>query len=235
MTVDIYNIEGKVTGTIELPEALFNVDVNNDLIALAIRVARANARQGTSKVKTRGELDRTTHKVWKQKGTGRARHGSKSAPIFVGGGVAHGPSGDQSYELDLPKKMRVKALKGVLTQSAKAGQVIVIDGLDKMDANTKAFTSMLSAMKADKKALVMLESPLTNIVRAGKNAADVVVTQAKRTNVLEIVDAAKVVIHKPALETLVATFAKNAVKAEVKPVAKKAAPKKTAAKKEVKE
>ncbi len=229
MTIDIYNIEGKVTGNIELPEALFNVDVNPDLIALAVRVAEANQRQGTSKVKTRGELDRTTHKVWKQKGTGRARHGSKSAPIFVGGGIAHGPSGDQEYSLTIPKKMKLKALKGVLTQIAKANQIMVVDGMEKLDTSTKSLANLLKKLNVETKAVVMLESPLTNIIRAGKNVDNVVITQAKRTNILELLNADKIILHKPAIDTLMATFANDV--ADVKQVAPKKAPVKKAAKK----
>ncbi len=232
MTIDIYNIEGKVTGSVELPATIFDCEANPELIALAIRVARANGRQGTSKAKTRGEVSRTTHKVWKQKGTGRARHGSKGAPIFVGGGVAHGPSGDQAYDLQLPKKMKLKALKGVFTQIAKANQIMIVDGLDKIDASTKSFAKFLTDMKVSNNTLVMLESPIQNVVRAGKNTQNVTITQAKRTNILELLSADKVIMHKPALDTLVATFApKSEV---VKPAVKKAAPKK-AAKKEVKE
>lgn len=229
MTIDIYNIEGKVTGNIELPNALFDVDVNPELLSLAIRVANANKRQGTSKVKTRGELDRTTHKVWKQKGTGRARHGSKAAPIFVGGGVAHGPSGDQEYHLTIPKKMKLKALKGVLTQVAKANQIMIVDGMDKMETSTKSFAKLLTDLKVTTKALIMLESPLQNIIRAGKNAENVLITQARRTNILELLNTDKIIIHKPALETLMATFAPEAeVVVAKKPVTKKAAVKKVA-------
>lgn len=232
MTIDIYNIEGKVTGNIELPAAIFDCEANPELIALAIRVAQANLRQGTSKAKTRGEVARTTHKIWKQKGTGRARHGSKGAPIFVGGGVAHGPSGDQEYSLQLPKKMKLKALKGVFTQIAKSNQIVIVDGLDKMDASTKSFAKFLTNMKAPTNTVVMLESPMQNIIRAGKNASSTTITQAKRTNILELLSARKVIMHKPALDVLVATFAPQAK--DVEPVVKKTAPKKTV-KKVVKE
>jgi large subunit ribosomal protein L4 len=93
-SLDLYDSTGKITSKVNVPKA-FNVNVDPELIALAIRVYLANQRQATSQVKTRGEVNKTTKKVWRQKGTGRARHGGKGAPIFVGGGVAHGHSGDQ--------------------------------------------------------------------------------------------------------------------------------------------
>lgn len=207
-TLDIYTIEGKVAGKLDLPEAIFGTEVNQDLIALALRVYLANKRQGTSKVKTRGEVSKTTHKVWKQKGTGRARHGSKGAPIFVGGGVAHGPSGDQNYSLRIPKKMNRLAIKGALTQAVKDGQIMVVEGLDTVKASTKEFATVVKNLKLDSaNTVIMLESPLANVVKAGKNLTNISVTQAKRTNVYEIVNADKIIIHKPAIEALVATFA----------------------------
>jgi large subunit ribosomal protein L4 len=225
--IDLYNCEGKVTSQIELPESLFDVEVNPELMALAIRVLRANSRQGTSKVKGRGEVNRTKHKVWKQKGTGRARHGSKNAPIFVGGGVAHGPSGNQSYKLHLPKKMHKLAFKGALTETAKAGNIIVIDGLDKIKPTTKDLAKVLSSLKITEiKTVLMLESPAKNILDAGRNLSKLTITQAKRSNVMEIMNADKLLIHKPALDVLLATYVPEIkienVKTAVKPVAKPA-------------
>jgi large subunit ribosomal protein L4 len=219
--IDIYNIEGKVTSQSELPASIFDVEVNPDLIALAVRVLNANHRQGTSKVKTRGEVALTTHKIWKQKGTGRARHGSKGAPIFVGGGVAHGPTGEQSYSLKLPKKMRTLALKGVLGEAFKAGNVMIVDGLDKVGSTTKDLTKVLANLKVDKKTVLMLENPLNNILRAGKNIDTLTITQAKRINVIEIMNANKIIIHKPAIDTLVSTFSPKDVVVPVKKVTKK--------------
>lgn len=225
--IDVYNCEGKVTTQIELPEVLFHVEVNPELMALAIRVLLANQRQGTSKVKGRGEVNRTTKKVWKQKGTGRARHGSRNAPIFVGGGVAHGPSGDQSYKLTLPKKMHKLAFKGALTEAAKAGNIIVIDGLEKIKPITKDLAKVFSSLKiTEQKTVLMLESPVKNVLDAGRNLSKVIITQAKRSNVMEIMNADKLVIHKPALDVLMATYAPDVPNKKMvaeKPIVKKTA------------
>lgn len=221
--LDLYDTTGKVISKVDIPAAL-KVKIDPQLIALAIRVYRANQRQATSKVKTRGEVNRTTKKVWKQKGTGRARHGSRGAPIFVGGGVAHGPSGNQEYGLRLPKKMRQQALIAAIAQSILDNKVVIVDGLDKIEANTKAVTNLIQNLKLnDVQLLCLLDQPLHNVVRGARNVEHLTVAQAKRTNVFEIMAAEKIMIHKPALAVLVDTFARSvAPKVTTKPVAQQA-------------
>ncbi len=120
MKVPVRNMAGKEVDTIELPADIFEAEINIDLMHQAYVRQMANARLGTHKTKTRGEVNRTKRKWYRQKGTGRARHGSRNAPIFVGGGVAHGPL-PRKYRKDMPKKMRRAALRSALSAQAAAG------------------------------------------------------------------------------------------------------------------
>jgi len=129
MKIDVYDLTGTKVEQINLPKSIFEAKINEQLMAQAVRVYQGNQRMASAKALTRGEVNRTTKKVYRQKGTGQARHGSRKAPIYVGGGVAHGPRGNQNFSLDLPKKMKVVALKSALSLLAKEKKILVIKGL----------------------------------------------------------------------------------------------------------
>jgi large subunit ribosomal protein L4 len=214
LTTKLYNTSGKIIETINLAPEVFDVTVNAELIALAIRVYQSNQRQSTSKVKTRSEVTRTTKKIWRQKGTGRARHGDKGAPIFVGGGVAHGPTGKENYTLKLPKKMRQLALKSALTQAFKSEKIIVIDNLESLSSQTKKMSTLLENLSINSgKSLILLESTIKSIINAGSNIPKLFISQARRTNTYEVVHADNIIIHKPALDTLYELFSVTTKKA----------------------
>src|SRR6185369_448567 len=126
MDVKVLNLQGEEVSTTTLPADIFEVEVNVGLMHQAYVRQMANARQGTHKVQTRSEVNRTKAKWYRQKGTGRARHGSRNAPIFVGGGVAHGPK-PRSYEKDMPRKMRRLALRAALSAKAADGEIVLVD------------------------------------------------------------------------------------------------------------
>jgi LSU ribosomal protein L4P len=134
---DLLDINGKKVGTINLPPEIFAAEVNPPLMAQAVRVYLANQRKAHPKTKTRAEVNRTKAKWYRQKGTGRARHGSRAAPIFVGGGVAHGPTGEQNYQLKMPKKMKKAALFSALTSKFKEKEILVVKGLEKIEPKPK--------------------------------------------------------------------------------------------------
>jgi large subunit ribosomal protein L4 len=134
--IDVLDLTGKVQTSIDLPAELFGAKVNKQIMAQAVRVYLANQRQGTQSTKTRGEVTGSTRKIYRQKGTGRARHGGITAPIFVGGGIALGPK-PRDYGLSLPKKMRRVALASALTSQLNAGKVKVVDGFDTIEPKTK--------------------------------------------------------------------------------------------------
>ena len=129
MAVSMYNTRGEAVGEIDLPTDIFDAPVNVSLMHQALVRQLANARQGTHKAKSRGEVNRSKAKWYRQKGTGRARHGSRNANLFVGGGVAHGPR-PRSYAKKMPRKMRRAALRSALSVKAMEDQIVVLDNLE---------------------------------------------------------------------------------------------------------
>lgn len=148
MKVNVYSIKGVKVDTINLPKQ-FSQKENTKLLAQAIHVYQARAHPGLSKVKTRGEVALTTQKAYRQKGTGRARHGAKSAPIFVGGGVAHGPTG-LKRQLSLTKNLRRSALASALSLKAKNDEIVVVSGISKLKKTKEAATLLQKIAKATK-------------------------------------------------------------------------------------
>ncbi|MDF1514785.1 MAG: 50S ribosomal protein L4, partial [Anaerolineae bacterium] len=148
MLIPVKNMLGENVGEVELLPEIFEAPVNMSLMHQALVRQLANARLGTHKTKTRGENNRTKAKWYRQKGTGRARHGSRNAPIFVGGGIAHGPL-PRDYSKRMPKKMRRAALRSALSDKAAVEKVLVLDEL-KMDApKTKQMTHVLGSIQAN--------------------------------------------------------------------------------------
>ncbi|MCD6291222.1 MAG: 50S ribosomal protein L4, partial [Anaerolineae bacterium] len=148
MQVPLHNMAGEVVGQAELPDEIFAAPINQAVMHQALVRQLANARLGTHDTKTRGEVNRTKAKWYRQKGTGRARHGSRNAPIFVGGGVAHGPH-PRKYTKRMPRKMRRLALRSALSVKASEERIIVLDVLHMDEPRTKAMVEMLDALGAD--------------------------------------------------------------------------------------
>src|SRR5258708_4404168 len=162
ITVSVYDTAGKEVETMSLPEEIFGAKINKVLMAQAVRVYLANQRQGNASTKTRGEVAGSTRKIYKQKGTGRARHGGIRAPIFVKGGIAHGPK-PQDHSLAMPKKMKRVALFSALTAKLADGQIKVISGLETLEPKTKVMMQTLNNFGlAEKKANILLVMPDNN-------------------------------------------------------------------------
>ena len=212
VSIDVVDVAGKVTGKISLPGEIFGEKVNKALIAQAVRVYLANQRQGTVSTKTRGEVDGSTAKIYRQKGTGRARHGSKRAPIFVKGGVVFGPK-PRDYSLALPQKMKRKALFSVLSAKVKDKEVTVIDGLGAIEPKTKAFAEMLKKLKiAGKKQkllFVTAGSDVATIIRAGRNVQGVNFLSSKQINTYEVLAASRLIMMKDAIDEMKEHFLKK--------------------------
>lgn len=145
MMIDILNTKGEKTGTMKLPSNIFGVEAKPQLIAQVIRVYLANQRTARPRIKTRGEVRGSRRKIWRQKGTGRARHSDRYAPIFVGGGVAHGPKGIVK-RLKIPKKMKKRALFGVLSQKVREKKFLIVEGLSRFEAKTKKMAALIGKM-----------------------------------------------------------------------------------------
>jgi len=189
----------KVQTTAPNELSVFNHEVSPSLLAQAIYVYQENSHAGVSKVKTRGEVDLTKHKVYKQKGTGNARHGAKSAPIYVGGGVTFGPRGLKLTAKSLNKKMKIKALLGALSLYNKEERLSVLDTTAIKSSSTK---SALMLLGEDKLGLVHFnEDPKT--LKAVSNLKNVVLLSANRLNVYKVVQSPKLVLTPSALAHLV--------------------------------
>jgi large subunit ribosomal protein L4 len=192
-----YNMKGEVAEKTGLPVGIFGAKVDPTVVAQEIRVYLANQRQGNAKTKSRGEVMITTAKMYKQKGTGKARHGAASAPIFVGGGVAGGPTGEQNYSLRMPQKMKRLATLGALTEKANQKAVVVIVGTDKATGKTAQAAEWLKKVDlVGKKALVVVTNDQEKWLRAWKNLKKIEVCVCNQLNAYQI-SAKKCLVFTP--------------------------------------
>ncbi len=189
----------KVTTTATQDLSVFNVEVNPSLIAQAIHVYQENAHRGVSKVKTRGEINKTKKKVYKQKGTGGARHGARSAPIYVGGGVVFGPTGIKSAPKSLNQKMKVKALIGTLSLYQKENRLAMVDSSEIKDLSTKSALKVLG--KENSAFVYYSESP--DFLKAISNLENVILLSARRLNAFSVASSPKLFLTSSAYEHLV--------------------------------
>ncbi len=179
--------------------SMFSLEVSPSLLAQAIHIYRENSHRGVSKTKTRGEIDLTKHKVYKQKGTGNARHGAKSSPIYVGGGVAFGPTGIKSAPKSLNQKMKVKALLGILALYNKESRLEKVDASALTKVSTK---NALALLGKDKAALVHFEEP-AEFLNSVSNLNNLSLYSARRLNVYNVASSPKVIFTDSALNHLV--------------------------------
>ncbi|HMU34168.1 MAG TPA: 50S ribosomal protein L4 [Pyrinomonadaceae bacterium] len=238
-TVKVRNLKNKEVGDIQLPDAVFGAELNESLIHAAVMNYRANGRQGTSATKTRGNVSGSGRKLWKQKGTGRARIASLRSPLWKGGGNVHGPQPrDWSYQM--PKKMRRGALRSALSERLREGNLIIVDEIGFSAPKTKDFLEALSALgliENAKRAKTLIVDSLdnANLVLSSRNVQKTKVTNSFGLNIYDIVYHEKLVISKAAAEEIVSLLdpkqegAAEPV-AEAPAKAKKAAPAKKEAK-----
>ena len=197
---NVYDVTGVQTGEIELNEAIFGIEPNEAAVHAVVKNHLANCRQGTQSALTRGEVSGGGKKPWRQKGTGRARHGSTRNPQWTHGGVAFAPK-PRSYRYSLNKKLRRLALKSVLSDKAANGKVLVVDGLDLPEIKTKSMVALLDALQAGK-SVVVTDGVKKNVVLSARNIPGVVTTPANILSVYDIVNAKSLVVDKAALATI---------------------------------
>lgn len=185
----------------ELPSNIFERPVNVGLMHQAYVRQMANARIGTHSTKTRGEINRTTAKWYRQKGTGRARHGSRNAPIFVGGGIAHGPQ-PRKYTKDMPKKMRREAIRSALSSKAASGDIVLVDNLELDAPKTRDMADIMYNLVGDDSALVLLAERNENVQLSIRNLADVRYLRASYLNIRDLLKFDKVIIPLDALDVI---------------------------------
>jgi len=185
MQTDVRNIAGEKVGEVELRDDIFGIEPNGPVMHQALLRQLANRRLGTHDTKTRGEVNRTTAKWFRQKGTGRARHGSRNAPIFVGGGIAHGPT-PRKYTQDMPRKMRRLALRSALSAKAAEARIIVLDALEFASPKTRFMDDTLSNLNVDSSAVILLPGRNENVELSASNLPDVKTLHAHYLNVRDL-------------------------------------------------
>ena len=205
MDIKITTLAGKAAGEVKLSDEIFGLDPREDILQRVVRWQLAKKQQGTHKTKGRAEISRTGAKMYKQKGTGRARHSSARAPQFRGGGKAHGPV-SRSHEHDLPKKVRALGLKHALSAKAKASNLIIVDDLAIKDAKTKAVVESFAKLGLTNALMIGGSELDVNFKRAAANIPNIDVLPIQGINVYDILRRGTLVLSKAAVEALEERF-----------------------------
>lgn len=208
MEAKVYDIKAKETGTVTLPENIFGLSWNSDLVHQVATSLMTNKRKPVAHVKERGEVRGGGKKPWQQKGTGRARHGSTRSPIWVGGGVTHGPRNEKNFERKVSKKMRAKALFTILSRKYKDGEILFVDSITLSEPKTsvavttlhklaqvKGFENLLS--KKNNSAVIALSSKNLDVERSMKNLGNMEVLEARNLHPLTLLSHKYLVLESP--------------------------------------
>jgi len=201
MVIPMYNTRGEQVGEVELRFDIFEAPINVPLMHQALVRQLANARLGTHKTKSRGEVNRTKAKWYRQKGTGRARHGSRNANLFVGGGVAHGPK-PRKYTKKMPRKMRRAALRSALSVKATEGQIVVLDALAMEMPKTKEMLAVLSNLGLGQRVLILLPERNESVEKSARNLPQVKTLRASYLNVRDLLACDHVLMPVGALQMI---------------------------------
>lgn len=220
MKLDVQTLDGKKGGSVDLDDSIFGIkEIRADILQRMVKYQLAKRRAGTHKTQSRGEVSRSHSKLYKQKGTGQARHGAANAPIFRGGGHAHNRL-PRDYAHDLTKKFRALALRHALSAKANAGDIVVIDALTVKDGKTSALQKSMNNLKLTKALFIAGASVDAGVARAARNIPHVDILPNAGLNVYDILRAEKLVLTQDAVAAIHERF-KNG---EAKPTAKKRAP-----------
>lgn len=202
MITPTYNLSGKVATSVSLDKKLFDVKTDPVLLALAVRVYLSNQRSASAHTKTRAQVAGSTRKLFKQKGTGRARHGSIRAPIFVGGGIAHGPDGLQNYAKKLPTQMAKQAIVGALSKMAKLKNISIVKGANEATGKTKQMESLLNSLAPKGRVLMVATPEQTKFRLACRNIKRSIVATTSSLNAYQILTYPKVILTAEAVSAL---------------------------------
>ncbi len=204
MKVDVYNLKGEKSSTVELPDEIFAAKINVDLMHQAYLRQMANARLGTHNTKRRGEVAGGGHKPWKQKGTGRARTGSTNAAQWVGGGRIHTPK-PRDYSQDMPKKMRRAALRSALSVKASNAGIVMVSDLALPNHKSAEMAKAVKALAGEDRALILIadkSESFTDAIRSGRNLVDSKLLFASYLNVRDLMTYEKVIIPLASLDVI---------------------------------
>jgi large subunit ribosomal protein L4 len=217
-TVKVRNLNNEEVGDLELSDAVFGAELNEALIHAAVKNFMANARQGTVGTKTRGNASGSGKKLWKQKGTGRARIASLRSPLWKGGGNVHGPQArDWSY--NMPKKMRRGALRSALSERLREGNVVIVEAFDLDQPKTKNFLNALSVLGLENKTLIVDSLENENLILSSRNVKGAKIVNSFGLNIYDLLYHEKLVLSKAAAEELTALLDPNKSQAEEKEAA----------------
>jgi large subunit ribosomal protein L4 len=201
MKADLYTVEGKVSGSVDLDDSVWGIEPNISVMHQALVRQQANARVGTAETKTRAEVRGGGRKPWRQKGTGRARQGSTRAPNWVGGGVVWGPH-MRDFSQDMPKKMRGLAVRSALSAKVRDERLIVIDGLEDVEPKTKAMKGFIDALPESRSYLLVIPEKFESVVRGSGNLENVHWVLANYLNVRDILKYERLVVVKSSIELI---------------------------------
>ena len=199
--LSVHNIKGENIGEVSLRDDIFNTKVNKYLVHQAVKRYLANRRRGTASTKNRSEVRGGGAKPWKQKGTGRARAGTNSSPIWVGGGIVFGPA-PRDYSFSLPKKMKVAALKSALSDKLENKEIIIIDKLSLEENKTSKMVEILKNLQAFKKPLIITEKEDNIIALSVRNIKGAQVLPVSKINTYDLINHEKIIITKKALKRI---------------------------------
>ena len=204
--VAVYNMSGKPVSEIELSDLVFGATIHEHAIHSVVRAQLNAKRQGTQAAKTRTEVRGGGRKIYRQKGTGNARHHGRRAPQFTHGGVVFAPK-PRDYRISVPRKVRRLAMKSALTSKVAESEMIVVDNIELAEAKTKNVVTMLKALGADKKALIVTADPDEKVVRASNNIQNVKTTFVGSLNVVDILNCDKFIISQDAVKRVEEVYA----------------------------
>jgi large subunit ribosomal protein L4 len=199
--VAVYNMQGNTVGELELNDEIFAAPVNESLMHQAVVMYLANQRRGTAATKTRSAVRGGGRKPWRQKGTGRARHGSIRSPIWVGGGVTFGPE-PRDYRLKMPRKARRQALRSALSSKVATGNLIVLDELGFDEPKTRKMVDVLQNLQVEGKALVVTCGDGRNVLLSARNIPGVATARAQDLNVYTVLNSEQLILTKDAIEAV---------------------------------
>jgi large subunit ribosomal protein L4 len=200
-TVKVRNLKNEEVGDVELSDAVFGAEFNETLIHAAVRNFMANARAGTSATKTRGDVSGAGRKLWKQKGTGRARIASIRSPLWKGGGNVHGPQ-PRDWSYGMPKKMRRGALRSALSERVREGNVLVVDGFSFSEPKTKDFLKVLGALGLEGKTLIVDSLDNENLLLSARNVKRAKIVNSYALNIYDLLYHEKLVLSRAAAQEL---------------------------------
>ncbi|MGM0470783.1 MAG: 50S ribosomal protein L4 [Bacillota bacterium] len=198
--LDLYNTEGSQVGEVKLNQDIFDIEVNEHVVHEVVTAQLAARRKGSAATKTRGEVSGGGRKPWRQKGTGRARHGSIRSPIWVGGGTTFGPQ-PRSYDKKVPKKVKRLAVKSALTSKVREDELKVVDKFEFNTPKTKDMVKVLNSLEAkDKKVLIVTADKDDNLYKSARNIPEVNVLVANSINTYDLLDNEEIIITEDAIK-----------------------------------